>query len=138
MEEVRQLDDANLAWKANIAGIEREWTARIVEQEPDRAVAWESTSGTRNNGRVSFAPLGPNLTQVNLAIDLEPKGLVEKAGEALGIIQRRAEGDLKRFCEFIEQRSQETGAWRGEIHDGVSEDNSPSSTSFMSEVDGGP
>jgi hypothetical protein len=36
----------------------------------------------------------------------------------LGLVGRRVEGDLKRFKDFIQKRSTETGAWRGEIHKG--------------------
>ena len=40
---------------------------------------------------------------------------VEKAGEKLGIVERRAEMDLERFKEFIESRGVETGGWRGDV-----------------------
>lgn len=122
VEEVTQLDDATLHWRAEIAGIEREWDARIMEQEPDRVVSWQSTSGARNAGRVVFQPLESGRTRIALTMDHEPEGAVENIGQALGIIERRAEGDLERFKEFIEERGIETGAWRGEIHGGQVED----------------
>lgn len=118
VESVVQEDDATLVWRAQIAGIERTWRSRITEQEPDHSIAWMSTEGTRNNGRVTFESLGPEMTRVNLALDIDPDDMIEKAGDALGIIDRRAQGDLDRFREFIEARSTETGAWRGEIRDG--------------------
>ena len=31
---------------------------------------------------------------------------------------RRVQGDLDRFKEFVESHGSETGAWRGEIHQG--------------------
>jgi hypothetical protein len=40
---------------------------------------------------------------------------MEKAGDAVGIVSMRVEGDLKRFKEFIEGRGDSTGAWRGEV-----------------------
>jgi hypothetical protein len=43
------------------------------------------------------------------------RSLVEAAGDKLGFVQKRAEGDLERFKEFIESRGVETGAWRGEV-----------------------
>ena len=122
VESVVQEDDATLVWRAQVAGIERTWRSRITEQEPDQTIAWMSTEGTRNNGRVTFESLGPEMTRVRLALDIEPDDLVEKVGDALGIIDRRAQGDLDRFRDFIEARSAETGAWRGEIRDGNVED----------------
>ena len=116
VEEVRQLDDKRLHWRASVAGKSQEWDASIIEQTPDRVVAWRSTSGAENAGRVTFQPEGPDRTRVTVGLDYDPKGMVETTGDALGFVSRRVEGDLKRFKEFIESRGAETGAWRGEIH----------------------
>jgi uncharacterized membrane protein len=118
VEQVRQLDDTHLYWEAEIAGVRRQWDAEITEQRPDMCVAWRSLDGTRNAGTVTFAPLDADRTAVVLQLDIEPEGFAEKAGGALGIIERRAAGDLKRFKEFIESRGVETGAWRGVVEDG--------------------
>ncbi len=121
VEEVTQLDDKRLHWRANIAGKVEEWNAEIVEQTPDQRIAWRSTSGARNNGVVVFQPIDMNRTRLTLLIDYEPEGLVEKVGDLLGMVSGRVEGDLKRFKEFIESRGGETGGWRGSIHDSGSE-----------------
>jgi uncharacterized membrane protein len=118
VEEVRQINDTLLHWKAKIGGAEREWDAKIVHQEPDRRVAWMAIDGATNAGEVTFRPIDEHSTEVSLALDYEPEGLVEKTGGALGTIHRRVKGDLERFKEFIEARGQETGAWRGEVHGG--------------------
>ena len=135
VEEVTQEDDTTLLWRAQIAGVERTWRARITEQDPDRGIAWQSTEGTRNNGRVTFEALGPSMTRVYLTLDLEPKDFVEKAGEALGFIDRRAQADLDRFRDFIESRSTETGAWRGEVSGGEVDGPGRSSMETPAEVD---
>ena len=119
IESVRQLDDKLLEWKAEIAGVERSWTAEVVDQQPDRRVSWRSTSGAQNNGVVTFEPLAGNRARVTVELDVEPEGLVENVGDALGILDRRVQGDLERFKEFIESRGQETGAWRGEVQQGT-------------------
>ncbi len=113
--EIKQLDDKNLRWKANIAGKEETWTAEIDEQHPDHRVAWHSTSGARNAGVVTFHFIDENTTKVMLQLEYDPEGMVENVGDKLGIVGRRVEGDLKRFKEFIESRQVETGAWRGTI-----------------------
>jgi uncharacterized membrane protein len=118
VERVRQLDDTHVHWEAEIAGVKREWDAEITEQRPDACVAWRSVDGTRNAGQVTFAPLDSNRTAVVLQLDVDPEGFAEKAGSALGIIERRAAGDLKRFKQFIENRGVETGAWRGVVEEG--------------------
>jgi uncharacterized membrane protein/peroxiredoxin len=118
VEQVRQVDDTTLHWAASIAGILREWDARITEQIPDHLIAWTSVEGTRNDGLVSFDAVAANRTKVSLRLDLEPEGPVETVGDALGVIGARARGDLARFKAFIEERRLPTGAWRGEVLDG--------------------
>jgi uncharacterized membrane protein len=124
VEEVRQIDDRHLHWRAEIAGQIKEWDAEIAEQIPDERVAWRSRSGAMNAGVVTFHYLEPNKTRIMLQMEFEPEGAVENVGTALGVAQRRISGDLKRFEEFIESRQQETGAWRGEIHHGDVRDSS--------------
>ena len=121
IDRVVQLDDRTLEWTATIAGKTKHWRAEIVEQQPDTVVSWRSTEGARNDGNIAFEPLGPDRTRVTLQLDVEPEGLVEKAGDALGIVERRVRGDLERFREFIEGRGQATGDWRGRVEGGVVE-----------------
>jgi uncharacterized membrane protein len=115
VEQVVQLDDTHLHWVAEIGGVKREWDAEITQQHPDQGVAWRSIDGPENAGAVVFQPQGPNSTQVTLRLDFEPEGLLEKVGDKLGFVNKRAEGDLERFKAFIESRGIETGAWRGEV-----------------------
>src|SRR5690606_25558377 len=117
VESVRQVDDRHLHWKAEIAGVKREWDAEIVDQTPDERVTWRATDGTTNAGTVAFAPAAAG-TRVTLRLEFEPEGIVEKAGDALNFVDRKAAGDLERFKEFIEGRGVETGAWRGEVKPG--------------------
>jgi uncharacterized membrane protein len=115
VKSVTQTDDTHLRWVAEVAGQEKEWDAEITEQHPDERVAWTSTSGARNAGVVTFHRLDDNTTRVMLQLDADPEGLVENVGDALGFLDRRVEGDLERFKEFIESRGVETGGWRGEV-----------------------
>jgi uncharacterized membrane protein len=115
VHEVRQLDDTRLEWVAEIAGQKREWEAKIVEQEPDRRIAWMSVGGATNSGVVEFESIPDDRTRVTLQIEFEPDDTMEKIGDTLNFVERRVQGDLERFKEFIEERGHETGAWRGEV-----------------------
>jgi uncharacterized membrane protein len=121
IKEVQQVDDGRLRWVAEVGGERKEWFARITRQVPDQVVAWESESGAPNSGLVSFHADGDDKTEIEVHIDYEPADIKEEAGSALGIASRRVEGDLKRFKEFIESRGKESGAWRGEISGGMTE-----------------
>jgi uncharacterized membrane protein len=122
IEEVRQLDDKRLHWRANIAGKDVAWEAEIGEQSPDKYISWRSTTGAHNAGAVGFMEDGTDQTRVTLRLEYEPEGFFETVGSALGFVDNRVEGDLERFKTFIESRGQETGAWRGEIHGSQVED----------------
>jgi uncharacterized membrane protein len=115
VEEVRQLDETRLYWRARIAGVEREWEAEITEQAPDERVAWTSTAGSHTSGVVTFHRLDDNTSRVMLQLKFEPDDFVESMGDALQFVKRRAKGDLERFKVFIETLGTETGAWRGEV-----------------------
>src|SRR4051795_12560881 len=117
VETVTQLDDTRLHWVAQIAGVRREWDAEILEQVPDQKVAWAAISGATNAGAVHFTAAGPDRTLLTLHLEYEPEGLVESAGDALGIIERQAESDVQRFKALIESRGTESGAWRGQVSD---------------------
>jgi hypothetical protein len=115
VKKVTQLSDDRLEWVAEIAGVKRQWEAKILEQVPDRKVAWAATEGATNAGSVTFEDLGGDQTSVSLFLEYEPEGLVEKAGDAMNVVERQAEGDLTRFKEFIESEEYATGAWRGSV-----------------------
>src|SRR5918911_5707491 len=102
VEEVRQLDDTLLHWAASIAGKRAEWEAKIVEQEPDRRITWESTDGKRTRGTVAFEEVNPNRTRIHLTMSYIAEGPLERAGSAAGLDARRIRGDLERFKELIE------------------------------------
>jgi uncharacterized membrane protein len=115
VEEIRQIDETHLRWRASVAGKEKEWTAEITEQRPDERVAWKNVDGAENAGVVTFHRIGDEVSRVTVQMDAEPEGVVEAAGEAVGLLDRRVRGDLERFKEFIESRGRESGAWRGEV-----------------------
>jgi uncharacterized membrane protein len=119
VDEVRQLDDTLLHWAATIAGKKAEWDAKIVEQEPDRRITWESTDGRRTRGTVTFEEAGTGRTRIHLSMSYMAEGAIERAGSAADLDARRVRGDLERFKQLIEGQGFASGAWRGEIHAGA-------------------
>jgi uncharacterized membrane protein len=115
VQEVKQLDDTHLHWKAQIGGKDKHWNAVITEQRPDERIAWKSTDGAKNAGVVTFHRLSDQKSKIMLQIDYEPEGAVENVGDAVGAVSMRVAGDLERFKDFIESRGRETGSWRGEV-----------------------
>ena len=90
---------------------QREWDAEITEQIPDQRIAWRTIDGQdATPGVVTFHRLADaDTTGSPSQMDYEPEGIVEKAGDALGFVDRRVEGDLERFKEFIESAAARDG-----------------------------
>ena len=115
VESITQIDDVTNHWVTKVAGVQREFDTRISEQVPDERIAWSSVEGTTHAGVVTFHRLSDTSCRVTVQMDVEPEGLVETAGDKLGVIGGRIEDDLKKFKEFIESTGHETGGWRGQV-----------------------
>ncbi|MET7762367.1 SRPBCC family protein [Streptomyces sp. NPDC005336] len=119
VDQVTQVDDRHNHWTTSIAGVHREFDTEIVDQLPDERIAWRTTGGgVQQQGLVTFKPLDPHHTRVELAMVFQPNGVAEKAADMTGILDHRVKGDLRRFKDFIEHRGAEEGAWRGRITPG--------------------
>lgn len=117
VEQVRQLDDKRLHWRAKIGGQQEEWDAEITEQLPDQRIAWTAIGGAKNAGVVTFHRLDDQTTRVTLQMDYEPEGMTEKLGDMVGVMDRQVKTDLEKFKSFIESRGGPTGSWRGTIEE---------------------
>jgi len=115
VEQVTQLDNKRLHWRARVGGKQQEWDADITEQLPDQRIAWRSLSGDPNAGVVTFHHIDPTTTRVMLQLEYEPQGVIESAGAALGVLDRQVKSDLERFKELMERQGQATDGWRGKI-----------------------
>ena len=120
IQSVQQLDETHVHWVAEIGGESREWTTEITEQQPDKKVAWKTIEGeVKNDGAVTFEQVAGGQTRVNVQMDVEGESAAEHvAGDLLGVVKSQVRGDLERFKQLIENRDQETGAWRSEVREG--------------------
>jgi uncharacterized membrane protein len=120
IQSVQQLDDTHVHWVAEIRGESREWTTEITEQQPDEKVAWKTIEGEiQNDGVVTFEAVAEDQTRVDVQMDVEGESATENiAGDLLGVVKNQVRGDLERFKQLIENRNEETGAWRGEVREG--------------------
>ena len=118
VESVKQLDDTHVLWNAEIGGQRREWRAEIVEQVPDKKIAWRAENEKGPNGIVEFEQLGEEKTLATVEIAYEPEGLTEQLGSKVGYDSRQVKNDLERFKNLVESRGAESGAWRGEVRSG--------------------
>ena len=118
LQSVSQEDESHVSFKTKIWGFTREFKAEIVEQKPDQRIKWKVTEGVTHTGVVTFHELAPRLTRVEVNLDLEPGGLIEKAARGMRHVKRAVRADLARFKAYVMMEEEETGSWRGRIEDG--------------------
>ena len=120
IQSVQQLDETHVRWVAEIRGENRQWTTEITEQRPDEKIAWKTIEGeVKNDGVVTFEQVGDGQTRINVEMDVESESSMQNvASDLLGIVKNQVHGDLEGFKKLIEDRAEETGAWRGEVAKG--------------------
>jgi uncharacterized membrane protein len=118
LENVEQVDDATVTFQSKFWGISKRFEAQIVEQKPDEKIEWDVTDGVAHTGVVTFHQLSERLTRIELTLDIEPNGLVEKAGRGWRFAKRGIRGDLHRFKAYVELNDEPAKGWRGTIEDG--------------------
>ena len=96
VEEIRQLDETHLHWRASYNGVAAEWDCEIVEQRPEERIAWRSTSGLTHGGVVTFHRLDEALTRVMI--------MAEVADDAAPIVEVRVRQALAGFKAMMESR----------------------------------
>lgn len=117
-ESVEQIDDTTLSFSTKIWGIHRKFEAEIVEQRPDERIEWNVTEGPAHTGIVTFHELAPRLTRIEVSLDIEPNGMLEKMARGMRFTKRAARADLHRFKSLVELDEEAEGGWRGTIEGG--------------------
>jgi uncharacterized membrane protein len=118
-ESVEQSDDTTLSFTVKMWGITRQFEAEIVEQRPDERIEWNVTEGPAHTGVVTFHELAPNLTRIQVSLDHDPHGFVEKTARGMRFTKRGVRADLHRFKALVElDEEAEEGGWRGTIEGG--------------------
>lgn len=119
VEEVRQLDDTHVHWRAKRDGRELEWDSEITDQLPDQIITWRDLTGPCNHGSIKFQSTKEDTTRVELTMELaSQQPSVSLSAKELEI-SRRVEQDLIRFKKMLETQPHESGAsdtWRSEAH----------------------
>ncbi|HEX2035072.1 MAG TPA: SRPBCC family protein [Chloroflexota bacterium] len=109
VEEVRSLDaEGRLShWKLKGGmGVTVEFDARLTQDEPGRAIGWNSTEGSlQTSGAVTFTDLQNGYTEVHVVMQwYDPPG--GPVGEFLSRLlqnpERMLEEDLQRFKKIVE------------------------------------
>ncbi|WP_430332769.1 SRPBCC family protein [Rhodococcus sp. ACT016] len=122
LQQVEQVSDEKLQWKAQVFWSHRSWESTILEQVPDERIVWRS-KGAKGylDGAVTFHELTPGLTRVLVVIEYHPQGFFEKTGNIWRAQGRRIRLELKHFQRHVMLQTvlhpDDVEGWHGEIHD---------------------
>ena len=123
VENVDQVEDEKLHWKAQVFWSHREWDADIIEQIPDERIVWQSKGAKGHvDGAVTFHELSPEMTRILLVLEYHPQGMFEHTGNLWRAQGRRARLELKHYRRHVMTNAilhpDEIEGWRGVIKDG--------------------
>jgi hypothetical protein len=114
VESARQTDDTHVHWTTRAGSAAHDWDSEIVEQQPDRCIAWRNMGGPVSTGRMEVEEAGSGASRVTFTVEAAVDGAAKEAEQALA---RQLDSDLHRLKQMIESAGA-SGAWRGEVHQG--------------------
>lgn len=90
-------------WKVSIGPVSREFDARVTEVQPEKRIAWKSTTGPHHAGVITFHHIDEHRSRIGLQLEFDPDGLAETVAAGLKIVDSAIEYDLGAFKAQIEQ-----------------------------------
>jgi uncharacterized membrane protein len=118
IESAERIDETTVSFQAKIWGVSKRFEAEIIEQRPDERIEWNVTEGYAHTGVVTFHPLSPNLTRIDVSLDIQPANLIDKASRGMRFAKRAVRGDLHRFKAYVELDKDAKRGHRKTIADG--------------------
>jgi uncharacterized membrane protein len=107
-EQVEQ-DGDNVEFVAKIRGRHQQLEIEVFDARPNERLDWRSTSGIEHSGSVTFHELAPRLTHIELSVDVEPEGLVQRLARGAHLPDRVVRAEMHRFKAYAELYEDEDG-----------------------------
>lgn len=95
-------DDTHLAVTMKLGGHHQVLALEIVGEEPEERLDWDGVEGVEHSGVVTFHPLAPRLTRVELTIEQPQEGMRERLLRRVGHPERLVRQELRRFKAYAE------------------------------------
>jgi hypothetical protein len=121
VRDVRPLAENAYLWE--LADIR--FTARVVEQLPDRLLRWQSVHGPAWAETIAITPLSPQRSRVTIDTSGPPAMLAQVTAD-LSEFKRRLERDHPQVGHFVNERPtmayRHRSNWRDDLCDGATAD----------------
>ena len=108
IEDADEIDEDHVSFIAKIRGLHRRIEIEIEDERPNERIDWRGT-GVEHSGVISFHELAPRLTHIELSIELEPEGLVQRLARTVHLTERAIRAEMRRFKAYAEFWEEEEG-----------------------------
>jgi uncharacterized membrane protein len=95
-------DDTHFAVVARVARRPHELSIELLDELPAERLDWECAGELEHSGVLTFHPLAPRLTRLELTIERASEGPVEHLGRILALPERGLKQELRRFKAVAE------------------------------------
>jgi uncharacterized membrane protein len=95
-------DDTHFTVVARAGRRRHELAIELLDEFPEERLDWECTGDLEHSGVLTFHPLAPRLTRVELTIERDSEGPVEHLGRFLALPERGLKQELRRFKAVAE------------------------------------
>jgi uncharacterized membrane protein len=102
VEAAEQIGDDTIAFELKFRGRTHEVEVELVDERPEERIEWRTVEGPPSDGTISFHRLAPRLTHIELSVELEPDGVVERLTRATHLTERSIRTELHRFKAYAE------------------------------------
>lgn len=104
VRRVKVIGPGRVLWDVDLAGVQLVWEARIIDWEPNRRLAWKSFWGPRHQGEVRLTRVGELRTRLEVEIEYEAVGLLQRIAGWLDLVGQQLETELMLFQRLIARR----------------------------------
>jgi uncharacterized membrane protein len=95
-------DDTHFTVVARVARRAHELSIELLDELPEERLDWECVGELEHSGVLTFHPLAPRLTRLELTIERASEGPVEHLGRILALPERGLKQELRRFKAVAE------------------------------------
>src|SRR5690349_16035522 len=91
-----RVDSTHAALDVKVHGRARELEIDILDERPNERIEWECSAGAPHSGVITLHRLAPRLTRLELTIEPETQGLIERLSRAVHLTDRTVRDELHR------------------------------------------
>ena len=96
------IDEDTVRFELKLHGGHRRLEIEILDRRAGERLEWRSTEGPQHSGVVSFHELAPRLTHLELSVEIEPEGMVQRLTRTAHLTERAIRSELHRFKAYAE------------------------------------